>query len=168
MKINVYEIHEDKKDMTTFQQKKQQDIIDILTFIDAHDNRNGMISMFIKGPPHNDGYMFCSREGGSEYHWTESEATGLEEVRMQVIDKGWDSFGYVYMMEILEQTIRDRYPPKPPKQPILSRSIACACICATGGCNGCPRGESIHNIRTHKFQWLRKTEERFNKRNIHN
>lgn len=148
--------------MSTFSNKKERDIVDILKFIDGHENCSGIISMFIKGPPpNNDGYMYCTYNS-SVYHWTEHEGSGLESVREVVIEKGWDSYGYGYMMGIIEQTIRDRYPPLPPPRPVLRRSLACACFCGRGGCNGCAEGEDRWAYREREREWISKAQKAFN------
>ena len=86
--------------------KKEQDAQDILKFIETHPNKNGIISMFLKKPPNNQGFMWCGNKGGQGYHWTDAEADGLKTISNMVLHKGWDSSGYGFMMRFLQYKIQ--------------------------------------------------------------
>jgi hypothetical protein len=90
--------------------KKNIDIEFFLNEIDNYDNKEHIISMFKKGPPKNKGFMWCESNGGPYCHWTEKEAKGLKYVGNLVLDKGWDSSGYGFMMRFIQQKIRENYP----------------------------------------------------------
>ena len=90
--------------------KKNKDLEEILTYINNHPNKDGIVSMFQKGPPLETGFMYCSKQGGQGFHWTEEEANGLIEIESLVLNKGWDSSGYGFMMRYIQCKI----PPSSP------------------------------------------------------
>ena len=65
--------------------------------------------MFLKGPPEDLGFMWCEKTGGPDCHWTEKEAEGLKYVGNLVLDKGWDSSGYGFMMRFIQARIKEKY-----------------------------------------------------------
>lgn len=89
--------------------KKNIDIEFFLNEIDNHQNKEHIISMFIKGPPPNKGFMWCESSGGPDCHWTEKEAEGLKYVGNLVLDKDWDSSGYGFMMRFIQTKIKEKY-----------------------------------------------------------
>ncbi len=93
--------------MSTLDQKADIDCEYIVNFINNHENKNEIVSMFIKGPPADQGFMWCGKEGGSGQYWTLGEAQGLKEIGDLVLDKGWDSSGYGFMMRKIQQKIRE-------------------------------------------------------------
>ena len=72
--------------MSTLDQKATIDCEYIVNFINNHENKNGIVSMFIKGPPPNDGFMWCGREGGDGQYWTLDEARGLKVIGNLVLE----------------------------------------------------------------------------------
>ena len=83
------------------QAKADKDIITIVNTINNHENKQGIISMFIKGPPEDEGFMWCE-EGGPGCWWNKEEADGLKFVSDLVLDLGWDSSGYGFMMRFVQ------------------------------------------------------------------
>ena len=106
MKLGNKYLYNTKVIMSTLDQKATIDCEYIVNFINNHENKNGIVSMFIKGPPPNDGFMWCGREGGDGQYWTLDEARGLKVIGNLVLDKGWDSSGYGLMMRHVQQKIR--------------------------------------------------------------
>ena len=88
------------------QLKADNDLITIVDKINNHENKQGIISMFIKGPPEDEGFIWCEKEGGSGCWWNKEEADGLKFVSDLVLDLGWDSSGYGYMMRFVEREIK--------------------------------------------------------------
>ena len=85
--------------------KKNIDIVFFLNKINQHNLKQHIISMFIKGPPENEGFMWCESNGGPDCYWTEEESQGLKYVENLVLGKGWDSSGYGFMMRFIQQKI---------------------------------------------------------------
>ncbi len=77
-----------------------------MQMIYAHENVRGIVGMFLKGPPHDKGFAWCSREGGAGHYWSIEESAGLRFVGDLVLHKGWDSSGYEMMMRSLQNIIR--------------------------------------------------------------
>ena len=93
--------------MTSIEEKINIDIEFFLNEINQHQNKEHIISMFIKGPPENKGFMWCESNGGPDCHWTEKESQGLKYVGNLVLDKGWDSSGYGCMMRFIQKKIEE-------------------------------------------------------------
>ena len=89
--------------------KKNVDIVFFLDKIDNYQNKENIISMFLKGPPEDLGFMWCEKTGGPDCHWTEKEAEGLKYVGNLVLDKNWDSSGYGFMMRFIQTKIKEKY-----------------------------------------------------------
>ena len=87
--------------------KKNIDIEFFLNEINNHQNKEHIHSMFMKGPPPNKGFMWCESSGGPDCHWTLEEAQGLKFIERLVLDKGWDSSGYGYMMRVIQLKIEE-------------------------------------------------------------
>lgn len=81
----------------------ESDTIQMLQTIETHPNRSGIFSMFQKGPPIGNGFMWCSHKD-MEY-WTEDESNGLKYVSDMVLDKGWDSSCFGIMMRNLQHEV---------------------------------------------------------------
>ena len=75
------------------------DTLDIINTINTHENKQGILSMFKKGPPKDQGFMWCKND---DVYWTEPESKGLQFVQDLVLGKGWDSSGYSIMMRNLQ------------------------------------------------------------------
>ena len=89
--------------------KKNIDIEFFLNEIDNHQNKEHIISMFMKGPPPNKGFMWCENNGGPDCHWTQKEAQGLKYVENLVLSRDWDSSGYGFMMRFIQSRIIEKY-----------------------------------------------------------
>ena len=63
-----------------WEQKKIYDANYIIGLINQHPNKDNIISMFVKGPPENEGFMWCASEGGPGQYWTTEEANGMKYV----------------------------------------------------------------------------------------
>ena len=92
--------------MTSMEQKAEKDLIFIVNYINNHENKQGIISMFMKGPPKDKGFMWCDSKGGEEQYWTLNEARGLKEIGNLALEKGWDSSGYGFMMRKIQHAIK--------------------------------------------------------------
>jgi hypothetical protein len=90
--------------MSSLDQKANTDCEYIIQFINNHENKNGIVSMFMKGPPKDKGFSWCSHE--DKPYWTDEESNGLKVIRDLVLDKEWDSSGYGLMMRKIQQKIR--------------------------------------------------------------
>ncbi len=95
--------------MTSLEQKAQKDLNFIVKYINNHPNKQGIISMFIKGPPVNEGFSWCSNMGGKGQYWTQDEADGLKDIGNLVLDNDWDSSGYGFMMRKIQCEIRKEH-----------------------------------------------------------
>lgn len=71
--------------------------------INKNSNKNGIISMFKKGPPKDRGFMFC--DSNDNIYWTKEESDGLKTVSDMVLNRGWDSSGYGIMMRNIQHEI---------------------------------------------------------------
>ena len=80
-------------------QKMDTDYSNLMTKIENNSLKNGIISMFQKGPPEDTGFTFCSKEVG---YWTEEESKALKTVINWVLDLGWDSSGCSFMLRKLQ------------------------------------------------------------------
>lgn len=74
----------------------------MLGVIQTHPNRAGIFSMFEKGPPVSQGFMWSSE---NDVYWTETESSGLKFVRDMVLENGFDSSGYAMMMRNLQSEV---------------------------------------------------------------
>jgi hypothetical protein len=92
-----------------WKQKEHSDANFIIRQIYLHSNKDSIISMFFKGPPENEGFMWCGCEGGPARYWTCEEANGLKYVSNLVLDKGWDSSGFGFMMRVVQDRIKKEY-----------------------------------------------------------
>ena len=86
--------------------KANQDLELILAIINNSPLKTYINNMFIKGPPINQGFMWCQDNGGPDCYWTEKEAQGLRFIRNKVLELGWESSGYGIMFRSLELAIK--------------------------------------------------------------
>lgn len=93
----------------TIHQKKDIDVIFFLQEIDKHPLKIHIISMFKKGPPKDQGFMWREEIGGPGKYWTVQEAEALKYVQNLVLSKNGDSSGYGYMMRILQNKLEETY-----------------------------------------------------------
>lgn len=82
--------------------KFNKDLNEMTDFINKSPIKDNVIKMFKKGPPKNEGFMWCSKEGGQGYHWSDEEANALKMVSNLVLDYQWDSAGYSIMLRALQ------------------------------------------------------------------
>ena len=83
---------------------------DLMIFVDEinkNSNKNGILSMFKKGPPKDRGFMFCDNNDNT--YWTKEESDGLKTVSDMVLNRGWDSGGYGIMMRNIQHEINKLY-----------------------------------------------------------
>ena len=86
--------------------KFKKDLNLCINVINNHQQKDNIVDMFIKGPPNNTGFMWCSSEGGPNEWWTNGEANGLKFIRKHVLDLGYDSGMYGIFMRQLQYKIR--------------------------------------------------------------
>ena len=82
--------------------KLKIDTTDIINIIENHPNRQGVVSMFKKGPMKDKGFMWSNEQ---DEHWTTEESNGLKYIRELVLEKDWDSSCYGIMMRNLQNEI---------------------------------------------------------------
>ena len=63
--------------------------------------------MFIKGPPENKGFTWCSKEGGPNKWWTTNEAKGLKFIERYVLNLGYESCMYYIFMRNLQNQVKN-------------------------------------------------------------
>jgi hypothetical protein len=83
--------------------KANQHLKIITNFIYGHERKNDIIDMFLKGPDPESGFMWT----GDEW-WSQNETEAVEIIGNKVLDLGWDSSGYGYMMRLIEYTIKNK------------------------------------------------------------
>lgn len=88
-----------------WEEKEEKDLKFFMNSINNHANKNDIIAMFMKGPPKDDGFMFCSNEGDENCYWTKAESDALKYIGNLVLDKDWDSSGYGLMMRKIQRQI---------------------------------------------------------------
>ena len=91
--------------MNNMQNKMEIDCQEIIKFINNHENKQGIVSMFMKGPPEKQGFMWCSTKGGVNEYWNQEEGEGLKTVKKIVLNKGWESSGYAIMMRKIQKEV---------------------------------------------------------------
>ena len=84
----------------------KQDTLDIIKIINTHENKQGILSMFKKGPPKDQGFMWCKNE---DMYWTKQESKGLKFIQKLVLEKGWDSSVYSILIRNLQNDINAFY-----------------------------------------------------------
>mgnify|MGYP001319791026 CR=1 FL=1 len=75
----------------------------ITNFIYTHEKKDDIIKMFRKGPDPQRGFMWS----GDEW-WSKEERIALKIIGNKVLDLGWDSSGYGYMMRLVEFEINKK------------------------------------------------------------
>ena len=93
--------------MSLIEVKAQKDLIDIVNQINNQKNKNDIVSVFMRGPPKNDGFIWCDKEGGPDKWWSIEEAEGLKFVSDLVLSLGWESSGYGIMLRKIPPVYRD-------------------------------------------------------------
>lgn len=88
------------------------DLINCMKVISNHAQRDNILNMFIKGPPENEGFMWCSKEGGHDKWWTIGEAEGLQFISSYVLDLGYDSSMYGIFMRNLQKKVKEQFNPE--------------------------------------------------------
>ena len=87
----------------SFQNKFDNDLNEITEIINNSPMKSNIIKMFKKGPPKNEGFMWCSKKGGQGFYWSEEEAEALKLVSGLVLDYQWDSSGYSIMLRAIQE-----------------------------------------------------------------
>lgn len=82
--------------------KLKIDTTDIINIIENHPNRQGVVSMFKKGPMKDKGFMWSNEH---DEHWTSEESSGLKYITELVLEREWESSGYAIMMRNLQNEI---------------------------------------------------------------
>ena len=102
--------------------------------------------MFIKGPPINQGFMWCQDNGGPDCYWTEKEGEALRFIRNKVLELGWESSGYGIMMRKIQRKIKELVLNKSPM--IYNDN--------EGKCDGDPRNGIgyINNISLQRIDYI--------------
>ena len=85
--------------------KFNNDLKKIIEVINNSPNKGDVIKMFKKGPPENEGFAWCSKEGGQGFYWSEEESKALKMVSNLVLDNGWDSSGYSIMLRAIQKAL---------------------------------------------------------------
>lgn len=75
----------------------------ITNFIYTHEKRDDILKVFRKGPDPQSGFMWT----GNEW-WSKEERIAVEIIGNKVLDLGWDSSAYGYMMRLVEFTIKEK------------------------------------------------------------
>jgi len=91
--------------MSNLKTKMEQDCQALVNYINSHENKQGIVSMFMKGPPNDTGFMWCPTKGGPNEYWNEEEGRGLNQIKNAVLNKGWESSGYAIMMRKIQKEI---------------------------------------------------------------
>ena len=89
----------------SLQIKAEYDLISIIDMIYKICDHEQVISMFEKGPPKDQGFMWCDRIGGPGKNFTELQAKALKEISAMVLKYGWESSGYGIMMRKIQNKI---------------------------------------------------------------
>ena len=87
--------------MSTLELKAKKDLNTIMNFIINHSKYNTIKNCFLKGPEQDKGYMWTDCAW-----WGEEEKAAITIVSNKVLDYGWDSSGYGYMMRLIENKIK--------------------------------------------------------------
>jgi len=85
-----------------WQEKSKNDSEKIMRFIESHPKFDAIYSAFTKGPDPESGFMWTTTEW-----WTQEEGEAIEIVSNKVLDYGWDSSGYGYMMRVIQDKIKE-------------------------------------------------------------
>ena len=126
--------------------KSNQDLELILAIINNSPLKTYINNMFIKGPPINQGFMWCQDNGGPDCYWTEKEGEALRFIRNKVLELGWESSGYGIMMRKIQRKIKELVLNKSPM--IYNDN--------EGKCDGDPRNGIgyINNISLQRIDYI--------------
>ena len=86
----------------SLEQKSKNDSEKIMRFIESHPKFDAIYSAFTKGPDPECGFMWTTTEW-----WSPVEGEAIKIVSNKVLDYGWDSSGYGYMMRVIESKIKE-------------------------------------------------------------
>lgn len=89
--------------MSNMEATAKQHLEIITNFIYTHEKKNDILKMFRRGPDPQSGFMWS----GNEW-WSEEERIAVEIIANKVLDLGWDSSGYGYMMRLVEFSINEK------------------------------------------------------------
>tara|TARA_B110000263_G_scaffold196373_1_gene174931 strand:- start:86 stop:382 length:297 start_codon:yes stop_codon:yes gene_type:complete len=81
--------------------KAKRDLIVFKNFIYNHENKDDFVSMFLKGPDPEKGFMWTGKDW-----WTEEEAIAVKLIGNKVLDYDWDSSGYGMMMRMVQDMVK--------------------------------------------------------------
>lgn len=95
--------------MSYIENKMKKDLSEIMGVIETSCYKNGIISAFKKDPPKNEGFMWCSKEGGPGMYWNLIESNGLKQMDSEISNRGWDSSGYAIMFRALQNEVMKIY-----------------------------------------------------------
>ena len=84
------------------EQKATSDCQKIISFMESHPLFNDMYNAFIKGPKPGCGFMWTPDDW-----WVGEEKSAVKIVSDKVLEYGWDSSGYGWMMRLIEQKLRE-------------------------------------------------------------
>ena len=74
-----------------------------LSFIDAHEQRDGILAMYHKGPPVDKGFSWCS---AADFPAPQGEAFDI--MKHFVLREGYDSSAYAMMHRAVQKALKDR------------------------------------------------------------
>jgi hypothetical protein len=86
------------------EEKAQKDLVTIMKYITSHDLREDIFSLFIKGPDPEQDFMWTP-----PVWWLENQAKGLKIVNEKVLELGWDSSGYGFMMRLIQEEVKKTF-----------------------------------------------------------
>jgi hypothetical protein len=89
--------------MSDFEMKENKDIQTIMDAIGKYENAEDVYSGFKKGPDPKHGFMFTLDDW-----WDPKQLVAMKFVSNLVLDLGWDSSGYGFMMRKIEYEINKR------------------------------------------------------------
>tara|TARA_Y100000389_G_C17181504_1_gene374212 strand:+ start:152 stop:418 length:267 start_codon:yes stop_codon:yes gene_type:complete len=81
----------------------ETDSNELIDIIAKHQYKDAIMSMFRKGPPPGEGFMWCDEEDTS--YWSNNEIIGLMSVKSLVLSKNYESSGYGLMMRYLQKKV---------------------------------------------------------------
>ena len=84
------------------EKKATSDCQKIISFMESHPLFNDMYNAFIKGPKPGCGFMWTPDDW-----WVGEEKSAVKIVSDKVLEYGWDSSGYGWMMRLIEQKLRE-------------------------------------------------------------
>ena len=89
-------------------------LIEFIKFINNHEKKNDIVEMFNKDPPEDTGFLWWDgirkADNGVDSYWNVNEINALKIIRKAVLDAGWDSSGYGFMMRLIQTRIKNGWP----------------------------------------------------------